>query len=128
LTSGFSLQSRRYFTKDEQYGVCVFRRRKSSEDGFRGVRLSSLAILLAKGTRPRPWRHLKALKALADTIYSRVEDAHDMELSEEDWEPARQFFEERKIRRADLGGAADWTGWSDELDGVSIRHTRTLNF
>jgi hypothetical protein len=39
-------------------------------------------------------------------------------MTEEDWEPARIFFEERKLRRADLGGAGDWIGWSDELDGV----------
>jgi hypothetical protein len=39
-------------------------------------------------------------------------------MTEEDWEPARIFFEERKLRRADLGGAGDWIGWSEELDGV----------
>jgi len=41
-----------------------------------------------------------------------------LDMTEGDWEPARLFFEERKLRRADLGGAGDWTGWSDELDGV----------
>lgn len=44
-----------------------------------------------------------------------------MEPTEEDWDPARAFFEERKLRRADLGGAGDWAGWSEELDGVSCR-------
>lgn len=43
---------------------------------------------------------------------------------ESDWDEARRFFEERKIRRADLGGAGDWAGWSEELDGVrTILHT-----
>ena len=37
-----------------------------------------------------------------------------------DWEPAHIFFEERKLKRADLGGAGDWAGWSEELDGVGL--------
>ena len=37
-----------------------------------------------------------------------------------DWEPACIFFEERKLKRADLGGAGDWAGWSEELDGVGL--------
>lgn len=112
-----------YFTKDGQQGVCVFRRRKTSEEGHRGVRLSSLGILLAKSHRPRPWLHVNALKELTDSIYSSVEAAGSGSLqpTTEHWEPARTFFEERKLRRSDLGGAGDWTGWSDELDGVS-RH------
>jgi hypothetical protein len=35
----------------------------------------------------------------------------------EDWDPAREFFERRQVRWADLGGAGDWMGWSYELDG-----------
>jgi hypothetical protein len=31
----------------------------------------------------------------------------------EDWDPAREFFERRQVRRADLGGAGDWMGWSE---------------
>jgi len=41
-----------------------------------------------------------------------------LEPRDDDWEPARIFFEERKLKRADLGGAGDWTGWSEELDGA----------
>ena len=37
------------------------------------------------------------------------------------WEPARVFFDERKIRRADLGGAGDWSGWNNEFDEASIQ-------
>ena len=61
---------------------------------------------------------MKALKALTDTIYSSTLNRGSLAVTDEDWEPARIFFEERKLRRADLGGAGDWTGWSDELDGV----------
>lgn len=107
-----------YFTKDGQHGVCIFRRRKTTESGHRGFRLSSLGILLAKSRRPRPFRHVKALKELVDTIYSRMQVSGILEPTEDDWEPARVFFEERKLRRSDLGGAGDWGGWSAELDGV----------
>lgn len=118
-----------YFSKESQYGVCVFRRRQTQEHGHRGFRLSSLGIILAKSIRPRPWRHVKALKNVIDDIYERASTRGNLDLKEEDWEPARLFFEERKLRRADLGGAGDWTGWSDELDGVCLAivncHRRT---
>ncbi|KAF8197008.1 hypothetical protein BJ912DRAFT_1056100 [Pholiota molesta] len=121
LPSGLHLVERDvvYFTKDGQHGVCIFRRRKTSEQGHRGVRLSSLGILLAKSHRPRPWRHVNALKELTDTIYARIEATGTgvLEPTEEDWEPAREFFEQCKLRRSDVGGAGDWAGWSDELDG-----------
>ena len=110
----------RYFTKDDQQGVCIFRRRKTNEHGHRGFRLSSLGILLAKSRRPRAWRHVKALKELTNRIYSQLEDTEVLEPRDDDWEPARIFFEERKLKRADLGGAGDWAGWSEELDGVSL--------
>ena len=117
----------RYFTKDGQHGVCVFRRRKTTEQGHRGFRLSSLGILLAKSQRPRPWRHVQALKDLTTIIYSRLEESGILDPTDSDWEPARAFFEERKLRRADLGGAGDWNGWSDELDGVRVRLPLRLN-
>ncbi|KAF8736964.1 hypothetical protein AX14_013694 [Amanita brunnescens Koide BX004] len=119
LPSGLHLieQDVVYFTKDEQHGVCVFRRRRTTEEGHRGFRLTSLGILLAKSRRPRPWRHVVALKELADTIYARVDpSSNSLELLDEDWEPARLFFEQRKVQRADLGGAGDWNGWSHDLD------------
>lgn len=108
-----------YFTKDSHPGVCVFRRRRTTEHGQRGFRLSSLGILLVNSPRPRPWRHVDALKTLVDTIYSSLESRGVLEPVESDWEPAQTFFEERKARRADLGGAGGWHGWSHELDNVS---------
>ncbi|KAJ6511198.1 hypothetical protein C8R45DRAFT_966334 [Mycena sanguinolenta] len=104
-----------YFTKDGQQGVCVFRRRKTVDHGHRGFRLSSLGILLAKSARPRPWRHTAALKELTTLIYSRFESSASLVPLDSDWEPARAFFEERKVTRSDLGGAGDWNGWSHEL-------------
>ncbi|KAJ6472310.1 hypothetical protein C8R47DRAFT_1199928 [Mycena vitilis] len=104
-----------YFTKDGQHGVCVFRRRKTVDHGHRGFRLSSLGILLAKSARPRPWRHTAALKKLTTLIYSRFESSASLVPIDTDWDPARAFFNERKVVRADLGGAGDWNGWSHEL-------------
>ena len=60
------------------------------------------------------------MKELTNRIYSQLEDTEVLEPRDDDWEPARIFFEERKLKRADLGGAGDWAGWSEELDGVSF--------
>jgi hypothetical protein len=106
----------RYFTKDDRHGVCIFRRRETTEENHRGFRLSSLGILLANSTRPRPWRHVPALKALIETIYAGV--GNRGEPTEKDWDLAGAFFEERKTR-VDIR-VGDWNGWSHELDGVSI--------
>jgi hypothetical protein len=89
--------------------------------GHRGFRLSSLGILLAKSVRPRPWRHVTALQELVTTIYTRLQDNGILEPTESDWEPAKAFFNDRKVRRADLSGAGDWNGWTDEIGGVSAR-------
>ncbi|TFK81945.1 hypothetical protein K466DRAFT_557273 [Polyporus arcularius HHB13444] len=104
-----------YFTKDDHHGVCVFRRRRTSEDGHRGFRLSSLGILLAKSPRARPWRHVAALKELVNDIYTSMEDRDTLEPLESDWEPARMFFEERKVR--DDSSSGTWEGWGSELEG-----------
>ena len=109
----------RYFTKDGHYGVCIFRRRETTEQGHRGFRLSSLGILLAKSARPRPWRHVPALKTLIHSIYESIDDGGILEPTEKDWSPARAFFEKRILKKADIGEAGDWNGWSQELDGVS---------
>ncbi|KAF8224903.1 hypothetical protein L208DRAFT_1308524 [Tricholoma matsutake] len=120
LPSGLHLvdQDVVYFTKDEQHGVCVFRRRKTVEKGHRGFRLSSLGILLAKSSRPRPWLHTPELKELMTKIISQSEGSVSSQSTESLWEPARAFFDERKVKRADLGGAGDWNGWSNEFDEV----------
>ncbi|KAH9896059.1 hypothetical protein C8Q73DRAFT_690678 [Cubamyces lactineus] len=129
LPSGLHLIERDvvYFTKDDHQGVCVFRRRQTSEHGHRGFRLSSLGILLAKSPRPRPWKHVAALKALVNTIYSALEDRDALEPLNEDWDPARAFFEERKIRRPDLGGMSSWQGWNAELEGIHSDTSPTVH-
>ena len=106
----------RYFTKDDHQGVCIFRRRETTEQGHRGFRLSSLGILLAKRARSHPWRHVPALKTLIQTIYESVGKRGVLEPTEQDWDPARAFFEEHKVK-VDIG-ASIWNGWSHELDGV----------
>lgn len=124
-----------YFTKDTHPGVSVFRRRRTSEHGQRGFRLSALGVLLARSSRPRPWLHVDALNALIDQIYAAVEErgrgmsdqkqGFILEPSEDagDWEPAHAFFEERMVRRADLRGAGQWRGWSYELDNPAVPPT-----
>ncbi|KAI0739915.1 hypothetical protein C8Q80DRAFT_1200979 [Daedaleopsis nitida] len=124
LPSGLHLIERDvvYFSKDDHQGVCVFRRRRTSEDGHRGFRLSSLGILLAKSSRPRPWRHVAALKELVNSIYTSLEDRDTLEPVESDWDPARAFFEERKVRdssAASSSSAVAWSGWDAELQGHS---------
>ncbi|KAG6373655.1 hypothetical protein JVT61DRAFT_6320 [Boletus reticuloceps] len=127
LPSGLHLVERDvvYFTKDSHPGVCVFRRRRTTERGQRGFRLSSLGILLINSTRPRPWRHVDALKTLVDAIYSSLESRGVLEPIESDWELAQAFFEERKVRQADLGGAGGWHGWSYELDNPNIEYSQS---
>ncbi|KAG5635872.1 hypothetical protein H0H81_009830 [Sphagnurus paluster] len=111
-----SLTGIRKPAKDGQHGVCVFRRRKTLEHGHRGFRLSSVGILLAKSRRPRPWRHVAALKELVAQIHTEAEaDGESESEGSNKWALACAFFEERRVRRADLGGAGDWLGWSSEI-------------
>ncbi|KAI0033588.1 hypothetical protein K488DRAFT_77805 [Vararia minispora EC-137] len=100
-----------YFTHRGYPVVCVFRRRKTSAEGQRGFRLASLGLLLSPTTRPRPWRHVTALKALADEIHANAGDEDMDSLEDSLWEPARSFF---KLREA-LDNASGWKGWEDEL-------------
>jgi hypothetical protein len=53
-------------------------------------------------------------------MYSALEQRDVLEPADSDWESAKMFFNERKVKRADLGGAGDWKGWNNELDGVSV--------
>lgn len=128
-----------YFTHGPHSGVALFRRRPTRTQGHRGFRLSAFGILLQDSPCPRPWLHLDALKALTDSIYAaadvKAEDADllqlgpssgstsqpvvssEGELSEEDLVPASEWFERRKAPRPT--SAQSWSGWSDELDGVS---------
>lgn len=45
--------------------------------------------------------------------------------TEEDWEPARAFFEQRKVRRSDLSGAGDWAGWDAEFSTTDSEILKT---
>ena len=95
-------------------GVCIFSRRPTSDHGQRGFRLSSLGVLLARSIRPRPWRHVPALKALVRELHSTHASQDGSSLDA--WAPARRFFELRKARPADLEGSGAWHRWDEELD------------
>jgi hypothetical protein len=97
----------------------VFRRRATSEKGHRGFRLSSLGVLLAKSSRPRPWRHVSSLKSLVRSMYSRFKDEGIYDPEKFDWSSAETFFEQRKNSRTNPLDSGAWRGWSDELDSVS---------
>ncbi|KAH9938813.1 uncharacterized protein BXZ73DRAFT_89188 [Epithele typhae] len=118
LPSGLHLVDRDvvYFTKDDYQGVCVFRRRRTPEDGHRGFRLSSLGILLSKSTRARPWAHVAALKTLVSSLYDSLEDRDTLEPMDSDWEPVRAFFDERRVAEPRGGCSSSWEGWASELD------------
>ena len=73
------------------------------------------------------------LKQVLATIYRRLDDRYTGDLSgpgetveptESDWDPARAFFEERQVRRADLGGAGDWRGWNAEMSGHGFDYSK----
>jgi hypothetical protein len=55
------------------------------------------------------------MKELLDRVYGEGQEG---EVTEEKWEEARTWFEGRKVKSGDLGGAGGWNGWSAELDEV----------
>ena len=133
----------RHFSHSSFTGLAIYRRRPTLSHGHRGFRLSSLGILINASQCPRPWMHLDSLEAVADEVYGRAEKREEEEnaqgrpdddagsvktgsivsvgdLREEDFAPARQWFEERKAKEVvSIPTEKMWNGWSDELDGVS---------
>jgi hypothetical protein len=147
---------RSHFSHSSFTGLAIYRRRPTLSHGHRGFRLSSLGILINASQRPRPWTHLDSLKAVADDVYGRAEKREEEEnvqraegrltmesdagsavsgavmsagdLREEDFDPARKWFEERRAREVvSIPTEKVWNGWSDELDGVSYRYS-TVHF
>lgn len=57
----------------------------------------------------------RSLSKHGEVASGRFTPADALEPVEADWAPARAFFEARQVRRADLGGAGDWTGWDAEM-------------
>lgn len=53
-------------------------------------------------------------------LYSLVEPSGKLQLTGSDWDLAENYFDERKVRDADLGGAGDWSSWSQEFDLACI--------
>ncbi|KAF5341551.1 hypothetical protein D9758_012571 [Tetrapyrgos nigripes] len=119
LPSGLHLvdQDIVYFSKNGYQGACAFRRVKSTEQGHRGFRLSSLGILVEKTARPRPWQHVSALKDLVAMLYASSELIDSSQPLEPDWVPVQRYWEEHRVRDASGSGVRGWEGWSHELDG-----------
>ncbi|KAL5638989.1 hypothetical protein ACGC1H_003384 [Rhizoctonia solani] len=119
LPSGLHLvdQDVIHFTQDGLCGIAVFRRRRTKENGLRGVRLGAVGVLIGSAPRARPWLHLPHLKRLA---------AH-LEDTPEDWAPLESYFEshrqpdivpdESSIDISDI-----WSGWEHELSIASPNH------
>ncbi|KAB5590268.1 Protein LCHN [Ceratobasidium theobromae] len=106
-----------HFTKDGLCGIAVFRRRRTKENGLRGVRLGAVGVLIGSAPRARPWLHLPHLKRLA---------AH-LEDTPEDWVPLTEYFEAH--RQPDIVSADSsidvsdiWSGWEHELATASPNH------
>ncbi|THV01713.1 hypothetical protein K435DRAFT_654798, partial [Dendrothele bispora CBS 962.96] len=109
--------------KNGHQGVCAFRRVKSTEQGHRGFRLSSLGILVAKTSRPRPWRHINALKDLIAMLYAPMELSGSSQPLEPDLAPAQRYFERHSVQDASGSAIRGWDGWSHELDGTDNDRT-----
>ncbi|KAH7334132.1 hypothetical protein B0J17DRAFT_675501 [Rhizoctonia solani] len=119
LPSGLHLvdQDVIHFTQDGLCGIAVFRRRRTKENGMRGVRLGAVGVLIGSAPRARPWLHLPHLKRLA---------AH-LEDTPEDWAPLESYFEAH--RQPDMIPAEStidlsdiWSGWEHELSIASPNH------
>lgn len=90
---------------------------------MRGFRLESLGILVARSPRPRPWRHLTALKELSckldehwtslDSTYSDNEDSRD-------WTLLKDWYLRRVFRR--IGEEGNWVDWEEELSPENVCH------
>ncbi|KAF8752769.1 hypothetical protein RHS01_07431 [Rhizoctonia solani] len=95
LPSGLHLvdQDVIHFTQDGLCGIAVFRRRRTKENGLRGVRLGAVGVLIGSAPRARPWLHLPHLKRLA---------AH-LEDTPEDWLPWNHTMKLTASRHRSLG-------------------------
>ncbi|EAU83600.2 hypothetical protein CC1G_07973 [Coprinopsis cinerea okayama7 len=95
------------------HALSLFRRRRTPNPTYRGFLLSALGILVVPSypdcsgqrgvKKPRPWRHVEALRAVAERCYSRpgsdpsatpeTGKLVDVDAAAEEWyEPARIFL------------------------------------
>jgi DENN domain-containing protein 11 len=77
---------------------------------MRGARLLSVGVLVAPSLRPRPWRHIAALKRFA----VHLEDHYKVK------KPLVDYFDLHKARGLSLGEPEVWTGWNDELSNATV--------
>ncbi|CAE6338979.1 unnamed protein product [Rhizoctonia solani] len=119
LPSGLHLvdQDVIHFTQDGLCGIAVFRRRRTKENGLRGVRLGAVGVLIGSAPRARPWLHLPHLKRLA---------AH-LEDTPEDWAPLESYYEAHRQpdivpSESSIDVSDIWSGWEHELSIASPNH------
>ncbi|CAE6486496.1 hypothetical protein RSOLAG22IIIB_13177 [Rhizoctonia solani] len=119
LPSGLHLvdQDVIHFTQDGLCGIAVFRRRRTKENGLRGVRLGAVGVLIGSAPRARPWLHLPHLKRLA---------AH-LEDTPEDWAPLESYFDSHRQPdivpdESSIDVSDIWSGWEHELSIASPNH------
>ena len=77
---------------------------------MRGARLLSVGVLVAPSLRPRPWRHITALKKFA----VHLEDKYMVK------KPLVDYFDLHKARGRSLGEPQVWTGWKAELSNATV--------
>lgn len=114
------------------HALSLFRRRRTPNPTYRGFLLSALGVLVVPSypdaskqglQKPRPWRHVSALKEIAERCYSRpgsdpsagpTTSLVDVEPSAEveDWyAPARVFLAEHGVESLSL---QDFLSFPDE--------------
>jgi hypothetical protein len=84
---------------------------------MRGARLLSVGVLVAPSLRPRPWRHIVALKKFA----VHLEDRYMVK------NPLVDYFDLHKARGLSLGEPDVWTGWEDELSNATVGTNSRVN-
>ena len=90
---------------------------------MRGFRLESLGILVARSSRPRPWRHLAALKELSHRLDERWTSLDSQFINAEenrDWTLLKDWYLRRVFRR--IGEEGKWVDWEEELASECVRH------
>ncbi|KAF8525184.1 hypothetical protein BU17DRAFT_41847 [Hysterangium stoloniferum] len=111
-----------HITHKVHHGISVFRRRQTDEAGMRGFRLESLGILVAQSPRPRPWRHLAALKELSSSLETHwvSRQSQYSDINARDWSLLEKWYNDRVFRR--IGEQGEWLGWDEELSSDSSNH------
>ncbi|KAG8807822.1 hypothetical protein FRC17_004252, partial [Serendipita sp. 399] len=101
-----------YFTKDSYQGVAVYRRITSDEQSRRGARMISVGVIVENSTRPRPWKHINALKRFAVRLEDNLDERDSLEA----------YFNEHKVSSTNAPEEEPWDGWEEELSRATMDH------